>query len=200
MTAPRLIAITDTRSVDAQLLLERLERVCASAVPGSVMLQLRDRELSARARLSLGRELCAAARRHGQLVAVNDRADLALVLGADGLHLGEASLSVADARRVVGSLWISAACHDPERPPEGADAILLSPVLEARKGNPALGTGAIGAARAACGVDVYALGGVDAAGARRCLEAGAAGVAAVGAVLSGGDPRSLLAALGIARP
>jgi thiamine-phosphate pyrophosphorylase len=199
---PRLIAITDTAVVPVGRLEERLEILCAAAAAASVVIQLRDRELGVRERLGLGRRLCAIARQHGQLLAVNDRLDLALLLGADWVHLGESSVEPADARRLVGpAMMISRACHDPHTAqPRGADAIVLSPVLAARKGNPALGVGvAAQARRAAQAALLYALGGVDAAGAARCLAAGFDGVAAIGAVLGRPDPRPLLEANGIAR-
>jgi thiamine-phosphate pyrophosphorylase len=198
--APRLIAITDTRIAPVGQLEQRLERVAASAIAQSVMIQLRDRELPVRERLALGRRLVAIAHRHGQLFAVNDRADLALLLGADGLHLGERSVEANDARELVGpERFISRACHDPALADRrGADAIVLAPIAAPRKGNPALGLDALARARrVAAGALVYALGGVDAETAASCLAAGADGVAAVGAAIGPGDPWPLLAALGI---
>jgi len=166
------------------------------------MVQLRARPLSDREKLALGRSLRALTRRHRQLLCVNDRCDLALLLEADGVHLGEASVSVEDARRLAGALWISRACHDPARArSEGADALLLSPILAPRKGNAALGLRALATARSASEPGsrplIYALGGIDAEGARRCLGHGADGVAVMGAIFGGGDPLPLLDALGL---
>ena len=201
--APRLIAITDTRVAPVGQLEQRLERVAKTAIAGSVMIQLREREMPVRERLALGQRLVAIAHQHRQWFAVNDRADLAVLLGADGLHLGEQSVEASDARVLVGpERFISRACHDPARAaPQGADAILLSPIVAPRKGHPALGLGALARAqRVAAGALVYALGGVDAQTAKSCIEAGANGVAAVGAVIGPGDSRPLLAALGIMKP
>jgi thiamine-phosphate pyrophosphorylase len=197
--APRLIAITDTTRVAADELERRVAALCTAAAPGTVMVQLRDRELSARARQELGRRLLVHVRRAGQLFQVNDRVDLALALGADAVHLGEASIAPADARRLAPALWISRACHDPARAQaNGADAVVLSPVLAPRKGRAALGLEALAVVHRAGASLVYALGGIDAPGARLCVEAGADGVAAIGAALAA-DPRMLLRALGIAR-
>ena len=181
---------------------ERIFGVAEAAAPGTVMIQLRDRDLGVRERLHLGKRLLDVARRHGQLLAVNDRIDLALVLDADGVHLGERSVEPEDARKLVGpEKFISRACHDPARAePRGADALLLSPVLAQRKGNPPLGVDAIRAARRVAGdALVYALGGVDAEGAAQCLRAGFDGVAVIGAVLGVPSALPLLAALGIER-
>ena len=200
---PRLIAITDTLVAPRGVLEARLEVLLAAAAPGSVMVQLRDRQLPDRERIALGRELRALTRRHRQLFAVNDRCDLAFLLETDGLHLGEQSITPGDARKLVGPLWISRACHEPSRAePLGADALVLAPVLAPRKGAAALGLLALGTAKAALGANalLYALGGVDAASAAACLAAGADGIAAIGAVLDGRDVLPLLEALGIRSP
>ncbi len=199
---PRLIVMTDLGVAPLGVLEERITRVVAAAAPGSVMVQLRDRELPVRERLELGRRLLAMVREHDQLFTVNDRIDLALLLDADGVHLGEQSVAPDDARQILGpEKLISRACHDPaSAEPRGADALLLSPVLGERKGNPPLGVEAIATARPLAGdARLYALGGVDAAGAARCVEAGFDGVAVIGAVLATPDPHPMLAALGIER-
>jgi len=199
---PRLIAITDTTLAPPAVLETRLAVLLAAAMPGSVMVQLRDRELPDRERIVFGQALRALTRQYQQLLAVNDRCDLAFLLETDGLHLGESSIAPSDARKLVGGLWISRACHDPARAAAlDANAVLLAPVLAPRKGSPALGLGALGTARRALGGSgealLYALGGVDAASAEACLAAGADGVAAIGAALDGRDPMPLLEALGI---
>ena len=202
MSGPRLIVITDLGVAPVEQLEERASRVAAAAVPGSVMIQLRDRDLPVRERLELGKRLVGIARAHQQLFVVNDRIDLALLLDADGVHLGESSVEPADARKILGpEKLISRACHDPAAAePRGADALLLSPVLRERKGNPPLGLLAIGAARSvAHQARIYALGGVDADGARQCVDAGFDGVAVIGAVLTAPDPLQIVSALGIAR-
>jgi thiamine-phosphate pyrophosphorylase len=202
---PGLVAISDRRSAPARATLERFLALGHGARPRSVVFQLRDLELPARERLAFGRELRAVARETGQLFVVNDRLDLALLLEADGVHLGEAGVETREARRLLGeAAFISRACHEPRSAMRlEADAVLLSPILEARKGRAALGLPALGVARRARAESdrplLFALGGVDARGARACLEAGADGVAAIGAVLGEKGADELLRALGIAR-
>jgi thiamine-phosphate pyrophosphorylase len=199
---PRLIAVTDTTVAPRGVLEARLEVLLAAAKPRTVMVQLRDRQLPDRERIALGRELRALTWRHDQFLAVNDRCDLAFLLETDGLHLGERSITPEEARKLVGPLWISRACHDPNQAePRGADAVVLAPVLAERKGSAALGMASLTAAKQvlAAGCLLYALGGVDAASAPSCLAAGADGVAAIGAVLDGRDVVPLLDALGIRR-
>ena len=195
MIAPRLIVVTDTtRGGD---MVRRITEVCVRARGGTVLVQLRDKELGARQRLELGRELRAITRRTGQLLAVNDRIDLAELLDADALHLGEQSVGVDDARKLWGERSVLRASHDPSAGAGGADGVVLSPIIAPRHGAPALGLAALQKARSALGrVRLFALGGVDAGSARACLDAGADGVAVIGAVLDGQDDGPLLAALG----
>jgi thiamine-phosphate pyrophosphorylase len=199
---PRLIAITDRSIASRDETLRRFERVARAAQPFTVMFQLRDRELPARERLAFGRELRALCTAAQQWFQVNDRCDLAVLLGADGVHLAEASVSAADARRVTGDgVFVTRACHEPERELEpGVDGWVLSPIFAERKGRAALGIGALarffGACRGTPNIPrIYGLGGVTAARARELVHAGATGVAVVGAALVGEDVEALLAAL-----
>jgi thiamine-phosphate pyrophosphorylase len=205
-----LIAISDRGVLGRAETLARFSQLATLARPGSVLFQLRDLELSLSERLSFGRELVNMAHAAGQALAVNDRLDLAVLLDADAVHLGEAGIETEDVRNVVGAeLWITRACHSAERAAElDADAVLLAPVVAARKGRRPLGLDALTRARAALdragrGTQLFALGGVRAENAAACLGAGAHGVALIGAVLHDGEGPdslgSLVRALGIAR-
>lgn len=199
MIAPRLIVITDFSRGDRGARIARVERCLALARPASVLVQLRDPELGARARLELGRHLVALARAQGQSFAVNDRLDLAKLLGADAVHLGEGSVDAHEVRRLLPHAWVSRAWHG-GTPPAGADALLLSPIFEARHGRTALGAPSLRLARARIGaLPLYALGGVTPERASEAVATGAHGVAVIGAVLDGDDPLPLLGALGIRR-
>jgi thiamine-phosphate pyrophosphorylase len=185
--------------------LERFGELGRLARPQTVVFQLRDLELGARERLEFGRAVLRVARETGQLFQVNDRVDLAIVLGADGVHLGEAGIDTGDARRLLGArAFVSRACHDPARSALlDADALLLSPILASRKGRAMLGLGALTTVRSALAgaarrVALFALGGIAADRAADCLAAGANGVAVVGAVLRG-EGLALVRALGIER-
>jgi thiamine-phosphate pyrophosphorylase len=204
---PRLIVITELARLGAADTLARFEQLARAAPPGTVMAQLRDKERPARERLELGRQLSEVRRRHRQLLQVNDRLDLAVLLSADAVHLGEASVDLNEARRVVGDgVLITRACHDLARVAElDADGLVLSPVLAERKGSPALGVEALRKARGRLDdagrgrVRLVALGGVDGSSAAACFEAGADGVAVVGAWLDGAGAEGLLEWLGKAR-
>jgi len=115
---PRLIVISDSERAPQQTWFEQLERLLGGAGPGSVLVLLRDRQLPIRARQQLGQRLRQLTRAFGQWLSVSDRLDLAALLEADGVHLSEDSVSVADARALgvsLGRSWyVSAACHAPE--------------------------------------------------------------------------------------
>src|SRR5690242_103366 len=83
--------------------------------PGSVAVHLREKDLGGRELLALAREVRAACRAAGQLLLVNDRADVALAAGADGVHLPSAGLPPAEARRLVGAeRLVGVSCHAAE--------------------------------------------------------------------------------------
>jgi thiamine-phosphate pyrophosphorylase len=200
------MVVTDTTVCPTLELVRRVEACLHAARPASVVVQLREPALSARERVALGRALMQAVRAAEQALIVNDRLDIALVLGADGVHLREGSVSALDARGLLGeTAWITAARHGLDGGVgAGIDALVVSPVVEARKGREPHGLSAFaafarGLADAGIGVPLYALGGVTAQTAAGCLDAGATGVAVVGAVLRTSEPRALLDALGIGR-
>jgi thiamine-phosphate pyrophosphorylase len=203
--ALRLLVLSDAARFGERRVLESWRRIAHAAEPGSLAIDLRERELSTRAMLSFGERLVAIARAARQLFVVNDRLDLALLLGADGIHLRETSVDTPRARGLVPGAFVVRACHRP-RLVRGVDCdiVLLSPVLVERKGNPALGREGISAAAALLpasqrGPRLFALGGVDARGASDCLAAGAAGVAAISSVFEADDPSPLLRALAVLR-
>lgn len=195
MRTPRLLLISALDVVPEDVLFDRVRAAgdLAPEIKARVAVQLRDPELSGRALFDLGQRLRAATRRVGVALVVNDRLDLALALGADGVHLGRRSVSVADARALLGpSIWISVSCHAVSEvslaAASGADAALLSPIFTSPgKGRP-LGLEALSSARAAQSargsLPLIALGGVDETNASACFQAGAEGVAAIRADLT----------------
>ncbi|MGC4094762.1 MAG: thiamine phosphate synthase [Polyangiaceae bacterium] len=191
----RLVAITDLQQVPAELSIERWQRLAHAARPRTVAVDLRAPNQPARDLLQLGARLRDIAHAAGQLFIAHERLDIASLLAADALHLREDSVPSEAARRLLPHVPILRACHSvDDLSALDADAALLSPILEARKGNPALGLDALRAARTA-GKLVFALGGVDAERAAACLQAGARGVAAIGSALGSENPEALLRGL-----
>lgn len=208
--APRLIAIVDSERAGFDVWLRQLAPLLSAAPPGSVLVMLRDRQLPARERRAMGESLRRLTSAHAQQLCVNDRLDLALLVDADAVHLPESGVSVAEARalgaRYGRRWWVSRASHEPaDAAASLADGLLLSPVVEARKGRRALGAAGLRRARAeldrrpvplgAC--RLYALGGVTAATIPEMLAAGAHGVAVIGALLLPGAASELACALAI---
>ncbi|MEV4999605.1 thiamine phosphate synthase [Nocardioides sp. LML1-1-1.1] len=155
--------------------------------------QVRAKDLTTRDLVALTAAVLAAVRPHGARVLVDDRLDVALAAGADGVHLGADDLAVADARRLAPGLVVGATCRDRaavEAAAEaGADYAGFGPLLPtvSKPGLPApLG---IAAVREAVGVlPLVAIGGLDAATAAEARAAGAHGVAVIGAIWRQPDP------------
>lgn len=194
---PRVLMITALDVLSERDLFARLE--AKASLPREARarmgVQLRDPQLCARDFFVFGERLRRLTLELGISFWVNDRVDAALLLEADGLHLGRRSISVEDARSLLAGrrrMKISVSSHSPEeviRAAElGADMVLLSPIFRSPgKGEP-LGVQALIEARKKLeerGLFVFmsALGGVDALNAKACFEAGADGVAAIRADL-----------------
>lgn len=185
-----LYLITDPSARDVVAI---TRAVLADAPPGSIAVQVRDRGGSARTLVELASVLLPICRASSAPLLVNDRADVAKVVGAGGVHLPEAGLSVAEARAVLGpDALVGRSCHDREglerAAREGASFATLAPVFEVPgKGAP---LGVEGFARATRGIalDVYALGGVGPDDVAALRAAGARGVAVIRAVYAAADP------------
>jgi thiamine-phosphate pyrophosphorylase len=170
MRAPCLYPIVDAGTV-RQRGLEAVEFATRVLAVRPGVLQLRAKNLGARETLELARALAPLCRAAGTLFFVNDRPDLAVLAGADGVHLGQSDLSVADVRRFAPALEIGASTHDfaeldaalAERP----DYVAFGPVFAtSSKPNPepVVGLEALGeAARRAraARIPLVAIGGID---------------------------------------
>ncbi|HWJ10609.1 MAG TPA: thiamine phosphate synthase [Nocardioides sp.] len=157
--------------------------------------QVRAKGLSTRDLVALTRAVLDAVRPYGARVLVNDRLDVALAAGADGVHLGADDLAIADARRLAAGLLVGATCRTradlAAAVSDGADYAGFGPVFAttSKPGLPApLGLDAL---RAAAGVlPLVAIGGLTAATAADARAAGAHGVAVIGAIWRHPDPPS----------
>jgi thiamine-phosphate pyrophosphorylase len=174
-----------------------LEEVLRRAAAGGARyVQVREPGLRDREVVECARRLVRAVRPLGAAVLVNDRLDLALAAGADGVHLKSSGIPTRAVRRAAGEGFLVArSTHAPaeaeEAAEEGADLVVFGPVFatpsKAAYGPP-VGLSALREAARRCRAPLYALGGVDATNARACIEAGAAGVAVVRAVMAAEDP------------
>ncbi len=154
-------------------------------------IQIREKDLEGSALASLVKRAMDATRGSGAKILVNDRLDVALASGADGVHVGEASLpveTVAEWRRSAGrgEFQIGVSCHSIEaaRGAErgGADYIIFGPVFATPSKasfGPARGITRLREVCAGVRIPVLAIGGVTLENADSCMEAGAAGIAAI---------------------
>lgn len=137
------------------------------------------------------------AERAGCRFVINGDVDAARYLGADGVHLPAAGLSVAEARKRVPRMVIGASCHDEREvaAAEGADWLLVSPVFPtpSKPGAAGLGPEGLAALVRSARAPVYALGGITRENAGAALAAGAIGVAAIRGLQGEDGPRLLRA-------
>ncbi len=200
---PRLYLITDPHAA-ATSVIEVVTCAARAAGAGGVMVQLRDKQLGGRALTELARALREVTRARDCPLVINDRLDVALAVEADGVHLPEAGMSIADARRLAGpDLLIGASTHGAEAARRacaaGANFVVCGPVWDTPSkrgmGDP-IGLGELGDAARDLPGKVYALGGVtDVERAAAARDVGAHGVAVIRAVLTAADPGNATRAL-----
>jgi thiamine-phosphate pyrophosphorylase len=180
----------------------------AAAVRGGVrMVQVREKDLATRPLLDLLRGVTRAATKAaggpGRVrVFVNDRIDVALAAGAQGVHLGARTIPVAAARRVAPGLSIGYSAHDLEEAlgaeRDGADFVTFGPVFETASPGvkaPPRGLARLSEVCRVLRIPVFALGGITAARVPDALAAGAAGVAVVSAITEAADPAAAAEAI-----
>ncbi len=191
--ALRLILIAeDSRGVAAAL---------AQFGRGVAAVQLRAPGLSARLLLSRARELRDLCTSHGAALMINDRVDVALAAGANGVHLPTRGMDVTDVRTLFASAGreaiVGCSCHSPsERDAAeraGADYAFYSPIWDVPGKGPALGLDALALAARGRALPLFALGGVTAANVRAVISAGARGVACLRSILHADDPAAAAA-------
>lgn len=189
----RLYLCTDSRSRQGDLP-DFLDAVLEAGVD---IVQLREKNLEAADELELLALFAAACRRHGRLLAVNDRADVALAAQADVLHLGQRDLTPAIARRIVGpDTVIGLSSHSPEQAEAASTAeevgyFCLGPIwpTPTKPGRPHTGLDPIrDLARRAIRRPWFAIGGIDESNLEQVLDAGARRVVVVRAITDADDP------------
>jgi len=182
-----------------------LEGVVAAALTAGVRLvQYRPKQEPATdlERFAQARALRQLCHHHGALFLLNDRLDLALAVEADGVHLGQSDLPVAEARRVLGpERLIGRSTHAPDQLRqavlEGCDYAGVGPVhtTPSKPGRPAVGLAYVAAAAAECPIPWFAIGGIDAQNLSAVRQAGASRVALIRAITDAEDPQTATLAL-----
>ena len=194
----RLYLCTDGRRSRGDLV-PFLDAVLGAGVD---IIQLREKGLEAQEELGLLEVFADACRRHGRLLSVNDRADVALAAGADVLHLGQDDLPVPVARAILGpGPVIGLSSHSPGQADAaaaepGVDYFCAGPVwtTPTKPGRPATGPGLLShVARSAPARPWFAIGGISLARLDEVLAAGATRVVVVRAITEADDPAAATA-------
>ena len=201
------------RLADARLYLctglrpDLAEFVDAALAGGVDVVQLREKSIEARDELAALAALAEVCARHGALLSVNDRADVALAAEADILHLGQDDLPVPLARRVLGDdVVIGRSTHDREQAAAaasepGVDYFCTGPCwpTPTKPGRPAPGLDLVRTtAEQRPDRPWFAIGGIDEARLPEVLEAGATRVVVVRAITEAADPQTAASRLAAA--
>lgn len=192
MKLPRLYPIIDV-GVNTSV-----EQVCAFAhelaLGGARLLQYRNKSANSRLILEQAKELKRVSDNSVQLI-MNDRADLCLAAGFDGVHVGQDDLSPEAVRKIIGDrLWLGVSTHNPEQVQAAeanpVDYVAVGPVFATTtKANPdpVIGLEGVRRARKLTNRPLVAIGGITRANCRSVLDAGADSVAVISDLVR--DPR-----------
>jgi thiamine-phosphate pyrophosphorylase len=182
-----LYLIADTENIQ-----ENLIPSVRKAIDGGVTaVQLRGKNLSAREFLRIGEKLRRLTDERSVKLFVNDRIDVAMILDADGIHLGQASLPVTLVRKISGGRFmIGVSTHNLTEAREaeagGADFITFGPVFETPGKlafGPPVGLRKLANATREIKIPVFAIGGITIKDVKRVVENGGRGVAVISAIL-----------------
>jgi len=199
-----LYVVTDRHLTGGRALCQVVEEALRG---GARAVQLREKDLPPRELYPLALEMRQLTQAYGARLLINDRVDVALAVGADGVHLTTTSLAADIARQLLGPdrlIGVSThSCAEAQAAAEGgADFLVFGPVFftpsKAAYGQP-VGLDALRAVRAVVNSPILAIGGIKAANLEQVIGAGADGIAVISAIISADDPasatRNLLAAL-----
>jgi thiamine-phosphate pyrophosphorylase len=190
---PALYAILDPAFAPGS---SPIEFALKLADAGVELIQLRDKRATARKMQSAASEMVAQLSPRGVRVIVNDRPDIAAMVGAGGVHVGQDDLRVEAARRICGpSCWVGISTHNLQQFHDAsrtsADYIAVGPIFPtAAKENPdpVVGIDFVRAVRRLTSKPIVAIGGVTVESAAEVFRAGADSVAVIRDLLSASDP------------
>lgn len=194
----RVVVITDRKRFAGEQIPGRIAAILAAVPRGSVAIQVREKDLDGGPLYRLVAEVIEVARPAGAEVWVNDRLDVALAAGADGVHLPEDGLSIADAKRLAGKLAIGCSRHSPAdaiaAARDGAAVVQLGPIWPSPGKPTGIGPEALHSELG--GARLVAVGGIDGPDrAGLAAAAGADAVAVIRAAWEADDPGRAIAAL-----
>ncbi|NLC11274.1 MAG: thiamine phosphate synthase [Firmicutes bacterium] len=196
----KLYVITDKKLARGRNMVE----LCRAAIAGgATAIQLRSKEESCREALALGRELRALTRQTGTLFIVNDRVDLALILEADGVHLGQKDIPLKEAQkllppgRIVG-ISAETVAQAKAAEAEGASYLGVGPVFSTGTkpdAGKAIGLEKLAEICRSVTIPVVAIGGINRQNAADVIKCGAAGISVISAVIGAPDVKEAASSL-----
>ena len=189
LRAARLYFICDARPGGRAL----ADVLPAALAAGVDVFQLRDKRLADEALVEVGLAARRCCNEHAALFIVNDRPDLAVAVGADGVHVGQEDVPVQAARAIVGGERIvGLSTHTPQQivAARGVDYIGVGPLNETptKPGRPAVGLGLVRDAMAHANVPFFAIGGITIDNVAAVVAAGARRIAVLRAIADAADP------------
>ncbi len=186
----KLYLITDSTLFAAQCSMYLAIETALKA--GVKFIQLREKHLPTRKLLDMGYWMSELTKEYGAKLFINDRVDIALAVGADGVHLGQDSIPAHAVRKIAGDkLLVGVSTHGIdeaiEAEKDGADFITLGPVYQTpsklKYGNP-IGIDTLRRVKSKISIPVLAIGGIKLDKVKEVMEAGADGVALISAILT----------------
>jgi thiamine-phosphate pyrophosphorylase len=187
-----LYLVTDTELARGR----SLRQIVAAAIYGGVtMVQYREKNASTRRMIEEALELCQLCCSYNVPFIVNDRLDVALAVGADGVHVGQDDMPAAVARKLIGpgkilGVSVENVAQAQAALADGADYVGASPIFATptkTDAPPPMGIEGLQELARGCTLPIVAIGGLNAANAAAVLRAGAAGLAVVSAIVSAED-------------
>lgn len=172
------------------------EIVKMATAGGVTCVQLREKDCGTREFIEEARAIKPVLNLNKIPLIINDRLDVAMAVGADGVHLGQSDMRINDARKIVGKsllIGISAESADDavQAEKDGADYIGVSPVFTTQTKTdtaPPLGLEGVTAIRRLVNIPIVGIGGINHLNAASVMSAGADGIAVVSAIVSADDP------------
>lgn len=190
----KLYLVTNSDQFDSE---DEFLDAIASALEGGIdILQLREKNMSAKRILELGKKIKQLCLQYDTIFIVNDRIDIAYMLEADGVHLGQDDLDIKAARELLGDKCIvGISTHEPKQAlkavEDGADYIGVGPVFATptKQGRIPVGLEYVKWASENIDIPFFAIGGIDTENVDKVLEAGAKKIAVVRAIINAQSPQ-----------
>ncbi len=179
--------------------LEDFFNIIRASIDGGVrIVQLREKEASAREMIIIGKRLLSLLKPLGIPLIINDRVDVAHAIGADGVHLGQSDLRVAEARAILGGkaiigLSVESLEQAVAAIEEDVDYLAASPIFRTKTKADCSEPWGLNGLKQLCAVSnhpVIAIGGIDETNAKQIIECGAVGVAVVSAIFNASCPKT----------